>query len=422
MPRGRSRPNNPAPPVPHMRVWIDAAAASGAATVFGLTPVERLLRGFVRLRIPPTEVLLSGGSPPGRILGGLPVRQLLEQGPAGTRLATYVAAAPDAVLALDGASEIDGRLLEFLAQQTTSVAAIGEPADDPAAAMLVADGATIAPDTAGATLADVAWAAIDAGRARELTQEEFPSFIANLRRDLPFYLFRVRDAAAARRAERFLFRSNYKGSTDFLTKWIYPPLVWRLTLAATQAGIHANVITLVSILLAILVVPFFAAGDWIAGFLAAYAMSVLDSVDGKVARVTMSDSWIGNLLDHGLDILHPPFWYFAIAWGISGGDMAAGPFIAAVLLVVFYVADRLVLMISKARWGYGLHAHAPIDARIRTWIARRNTNLVLLTIGYLAGRLPEAFFLVMVWQGLTLAWHVGRTVWLLKHKPATAMR
>lgn len=405
-----------------MRVWIDAGAANGAVTVFGLTPVERLLRSLARLPVRPTEVLLSGGTPPTRVPGGLPVRQLLESGPAGARLAGFLAAASDPVLALDGASVIDGRLIEFLARQTTSLAAIGEPAADPAAALLFADLDAGAIDAAAPTLAAVARTGIDVGLVRELAQADFPSFIPNLRRDLPFYLFRVVDDAALERAQRFLFRSNYKGSTDFLTKWVYPPLVWRLTVAATRAGIHANLITLVSILLAVLAVPLFAAGDWIAGFLAAYAMSVLDSVDGKVARVTMSDSWIGNLLDHGLDILHPPFWYFAIAWGISGGDMATGPFIAAVLLFVVYVADRLVLMVSKARWGYGLHAHAPIDARIRTWIARRNTNLVLLTIGYLIGRLPEAFYLVLVWQGLTLAWHVGRTVWLLKTKPVTAAR
>jgi phosphatidylglycerophosphate synthase len=405
-----------------MRVWIDAGAASGAETVFGLTPVERLLRSLARLKLRPDEVLLSGGSPPGRIPSGLTVRQVLEGGSVGDRLAAYLAAQPGLVLALDGAGVVDGRLIEFLARQTSALAAIGEGEADPAAAAMLSDADAGALDPSGSTLYGALEGAIGSGRIRRLAQGEFPSFIANLRRDLPFYLFRVTDAAGAGRAARFLFRSNYKGSTDFLTKWVYPPLVWRLTNFATRSGIHANAITLVSIGLAALAVPLFAAGDWVAGFLAAYAMSVLDSVDGKVARVTMSDSWIGNLLDHGLDILHPPFWYFAIAWGIAGGDMAAGPFIAAVLLFVVYVADRLVLMVSKARWGYGLHAHAPIDARIRTWIARRNTNLVLLTVGYLAGRLPEAFYLVLVWQALTLAWHVGRTAWLLKTKPATAAR
>src|SRR3546814_8474958 len=55
-----------------------------------------------------------------------------------------------------------------------------------------------------------------------------PSFIVNLRRSLPFYLFGVRSVEAAQRLERVLFGWNYKGSTDFMTKWVYPPLVWQI--------------------------------------------------------------------------------------------------------------------------------------------------------------------------------------------------
>jgi phosphatidylglycerophosphate synthase len=44
-------------------------------------------------------------------------------------------------------------------------------------------------------------------------------------------------------------------------------------------------------------------------------MTFLDTVDGKLARVTLTSSRIGDVLDHGLDLLHPPFWY--LAWGIG---------------------------------------------------------------------------------------------------------
>ena len=72
-----------------------------------------------------------------------------------------------------------------------------------------------------------------------------------------------------------------------------------------------------SIVLAFAAVPLWWNGEWLAGFLCAYAMSVLDSVDGKLARLTLTSSSIGNVLDHGLDIVHPPFWYWAWAWGLG---------------------------------------------------------------------------------------------------------
>ena len=97
-------------------------------------------------------------------------------------------------------------------------------------------------------------------------------------------------------------------------------------------------------------------GRWLAGFCCAYAMSVLDSVDGKVARLTFTDSKIGNVLDHGLDQVHPPFWYFAWAWGLGARTLADPLYAAAVWLIVFYVADRLVLAVAKRRIGFALHA------------------------------------------------------------------
>ena len=75
--------------------------------------------------------------------------------------------------------------------------------------------------------------------------------------------------------------------------------------------------TALSIVLTVAAVPLFARGHWLAGFLCAYGMSVLDSVDGKLARLTLTDTRIGNVLDHGIDQVHPPFWYFAWAWGLG---------------------------------------------------------------------------------------------------------
>jgi phosphatidylglycerophosphate synthase len=256
-----------------------------------------------------------------------------------------------------------------------------------------------------------------AGTARPYTQDEFPGFIAVLRRTLPFYLFTLRDPAAAAACERFLFWSNYKGSTDFFTKYVYPPLVWLLVRPLAHARVHPNAVTIASIVFTFAAVPFFAAGAWVPGLVLAYAMSVLDSVDGKLARLTFTDSKLGNVLDHGLDILHPPLWYLGWALGLSGslssGATGSPLFIAALWMVGFYIADRLVLAIYRNIFKRGLHTHAPIDAKVRTFISRRNINLPLFTVGVLAGFGVEVFYVIVAWQIATVLWHAGRTFWIL---------
>jgi phosphatidylglycerophosphate synthase len=194
--------------------------------------------------------------------------------------------------------------------------------------------------------------------------------------------------------------------------------------------VHPNTVTLVSIVLTFAAVPFFALGWWVLGLLCAYGMSVLDSVDGKLARLTYSDSALGNVLDHGLDIVHPPLWYLGWALGLAGLGLRptvdhalAQPEIqAALVLIAFYVLDRLVLAIYKARFRRGLHAHAPLDGLVRTVISRRNINLPLFTVGLIFGLGLETFFFIVLWQVLTVCWHAGRTAWILLRgeKPAVA--
>lgn len=391
-----------------MKVWIDCSPVAEQPRLFGMTPLERLHRVLVRLKPAPSAIHADR-----------------EAGPVGARLARFlIGAGPEPVLVLDGHAETDPRLIAFLAGTEGGLAAIDGEGAGRAAAFVLRPELADHIERQAASLTEIAQRLIAKGWLEALSQDRFPAFIAGLRRSVPYYLFGLPDAAHAREVERFLFRSNYKGSTDFLTKWVYPPLVWQLTLAATRWRLHPNWITLVSIILTFLAVPLFAQGEWLWGFLCAYGMSILDSVDGKVARVTMTDSALGNLMDHGLDIVHPPLWYFAIAWALAvaaswAQAWDAPVFQAAAWLFGFYVADRLVLAVSKARWGYGLHAHGAIDARIRTWISRRNMNLVLLTLGWLGGVTEIAFYAVVAWQGATLAWHIGRTIYLLATKPAS---
>lgn len=415
-----------------MRVWIDAGSMPGASRelrVFGLTLVERHLRALARLlKQRPggiSEIRIDGdpGPLPAALARRLPLSIQSSEGPCGKRLAAYVALGDGPVLALAGDSLVDARLIGALAEAGGSRIAEDERERRRAVVLRLEPGAAAVIPGEAETLGEIGSALLAAGAARGFGQDEFPGFIPVLRRTLPFYLFALHDREAAARCERFLFWSNYKGSTDFFTRYVYPPLVWLMVRPLAAARVHPNTVTLLSILMTFAAVPLFAAGAFIPGLLLAYGMSVLDSVDGKLARLTFTDSRLGNVLDHGLDIVHPPLWYVAWAWGLAGGDLAAPVFAASIWMTGFYVADRLVLAIYRNMFKRGLHTHAPIDARVRSFISRRNINLPLFTVGVLAGFGVEMFYVIVVWQIVTFAWHAGRTFWILaieKARPETA--
>lgn len=395
-----------------MNLWIDTSGLSTAEGLFGVPPLERLRRTVGRLPHS-DQVSLSGGrtATDSRWSGAA---TLADEGvPLGQRLRRALSAAGAPVVAIDGSNVIDPRLVRFLGTLGhTCVASRGEGSRRAVALTLDPSVVEAIPPDAG-DLRQVADALTASGHAAPLDEQRFPAYIDKLRRSLPYWVHAVDGPQTRAQLERQMFWDNYKGSTDLLTRWVYPPLVWPLTQLCTRLKIHPNAVTVLSIVLAFVAVPLWSHGQWLAGFICAYIMSVLDSVDGKVARLTLTDSKIGNTLDHGLDQVHPPFWYFAWAFGLGGlADMSDPLFQTAVAFVAFYVADRLVLRVAKRRIGHALHSSTRLDEQARSIIARRNITMTVMAIALLVGAGHAGFVLVTVWQGLTLAWHAWRGIWL----------
>ena len=127
--------------------------------------------------------------------------------------------------------------------------------------------------------------------------------------------------------ERAAYDASYKGVTDILTLYLWRKPAFYLTRWAAQAGMTPNQVTLIgahhvrrspsSVL---------DAGIYWPGVAAGFGFMVLDTVDGKLARCTGQSSKWGNIFDHGIDLVHPPFWWWAWANGLNyhGRPVRAG--------------------------------------------------------------------------------------------------
>jgi phosphatidylglycerophosphate synthase len=320
------------------------------------------------------------------------------------------------LFAISADSVVDTRLLEHFIGANSDLALLSGEDDERCALLSVMNPLSESP-AAAADLASIAARALHCGAVKEFSEGDFELYVRKLRRDLRPYLFRVADAAARDRVERFLFRSNYKGSTDFLTKHVYPPLVWTLVRPLARRRVHPNWVTGVSWITTIASVPLFVIGAWVPGLLMAYVMSVLDSVDGKLARLTYKSSRFGSHFDHSLDVIHPPFWYLAWGWALGGGAPDSTPFLASIGLVAAYFIDRALAPIFKSRTGRTIHSYKPLDMRMRTFIARRNVSLATITVGVAIDAIAPgasatlwAFYLTVGWQVASLGWHLARVV------------
>lgn len=205
--------------------------------------------------------------------------------------------------------------------------------------------------------------------------------------------------------EQLLFSGSYKGITDLVTKWLWPvPAQW-VTHLCVGMRITPNQVTALSLVLAILAGVLFARGEYAGGLLAGWIMTFLDTVDGKLARVTVTSSRLGNIFDHGIDLIHPPFWY--LAWGVglaSNQAMAAGLPLHLLYWSIFvgYIGGRLCEGAFQL-WiaSFSMFTWRPVDSYFRLIVARRNPNMIMLTASFALGRPDLGLLAVAAWTVLS---------------------
>jgi phosphatidylglycerophosphate synthase len=235
------------------------------------------------------------------------------------------------------------------------------------------------------------------------------SFRKLRKRERPFVM-RL-DPADPEPVERAAYDASYKGVTDVLTLYLWRRPAFYLTRWAARAGMTPNMITAIGTLLCIAAFFLFYNGWYWTGVAAGFGFMVLDTVDGKLARCTGQSSFWGNIFDHGLDLIHPPFWWWAWAEGL---EAYGRPFervyeLLIVGAIVFgYVAQRIIEGIFLYRFGMDIHVWRQIDSRFRLITARRNPNMVILVASLLVGRPDLGIELVALWTLVSLIFHAVR--------------
>ena len=238
----------------------------------------------------------------------------------------------------------------------------------------------------------------------EKIEDRLSSFHSFLLKAEPPFIIPIRHETQHALEER-LFASSYKGVTDLVTKWLWPvPAKWATRLCVA-VGARPNHVTTLSLVLVVVAGALFAKGSYAWGLLAAWVMTFLDTVDGKLARVTVTSTRIGHFLDKTVDLVHPPCWY--LLWGL--GLASFHPVIPSVTLNVTigtifigYIAGRLAEGAFELWCGkFGIFCWHPFDSYNRLVTARRNPNLIILTISLLINRPDMGLLGVAAWTVLS---------------------
>lgn len=242
------------------------------------------------------------------------------------------------------------------------------------------------------------------------------------KRETPFLM--ALTPATIRPIERASYFGAYKGVTDVLTKYLWPEWALVLTRICAKLGVTPNMVTAVGAAFCVVATVLFAYGHYWAGMASGLVFMVLDTVDGKLARCTITSSYWGNIADHGMDLVHPPFWWWFWATGLAFWGLAYDPatfWWVQGAIQGGYVVQRLIEGIFIRQYGMHIHVWRRFDSQFRLVTARRNPNMVILFVATIFARPDLGLVAVAWWTALSCLVHAVRLVqaWMAKARGGT---
>ena len=218
-------------------------------------------------------------------------------------------------------------------------------------------------------------------------------------------------AETAPAIERISYQASYKGVTDLLTKYLWPEWALWLTRLSARIGLSPNAVTYIGALFCVLAGLAFWKGFYWLGMAAALIFMVLDTVDGKLARCTITSSKLGDVLDHGIDLVHPPFWWWAWGLGLAayGRPLEPDLYYASLAAVILgYFVGRAIEGAFILLAGMHIHVWTKLDSNFRLVTARRNPNMVILFAALLVGRPDWGLVGIGAWTVISCLFHLVR--------------
>jgi phosphatidylglycerophosphate synthase len=260
----------------------------------------------------------------------------------------------------------------------------------------------------GAAVGDVLATRIEAGDLWALDAAAHVEYVGSLRRTLRPVWFPAPGREHARAAEAALVDTAQKGALD-IPAIAHGPIENAIVARVCRTPVTPNQLTIGAAAVAWTATMLFASGHLGLGLAVALAVGVLDGLDGKLARLKLETSRVGEL-EHVSDFAFELSWWTALAWHFHAtGVLASAPRV----LLALYLAeglDGLVKLAAIRRLGTLIDDAAPSMRLVRLFGGRRNVYVWIMALGFVAGCPAAAFALLPLWQGATAALHLAWAV------------
>jgi phosphatidylglycerophosphate synthase len=409
--------------LPRPQLIILAEPPDALRILFGVSMLERLLRTVQRLGFHQALIL---STTPDEIMAHLTkpawaraeVALTFRRREIGATRVQDVATGGERALVVSAGFYYDARLLRTMAEQETTALLVDSSPPPESAPLWKSEGANFR----GAALLDRDWLTQRQPTATLLDQlssdaatrrinvcdaARQPTYVTSLRKDVRPVFFPTPSPELVPLAEKFPRDVAQNGVLDF-PGFLDSPIEDWIVARLCRTAIRPNHVTIFTMLIGVVVTALFATGHLWWGVALAYAIEVLDGVDGKLARTKVETTAAGEW-EHLTDYFIELSWWAALAFhfyraGLSSAFWLLGLYVGSDLL------DRVAKRAAKKKVGRNLDDVSNFDRFVRCIGARRNINIWILIAALAFGDGASGFVLICWWGAANAAAHVLRAV------------
>ncbi|MBL7994809.1 CDP-alcohol phosphatidyltransferase family protein [bacterium] len=256
----------------------------------------------------------------------------------------------------------------------------------------------------------------DSYSIKVVTPNNFDSYIEDLRLNFVPYYFQYESGSDLRSIENQMYEANFKGTMDFIATYIYKYPVREITrFLSRYPFVKPNYVTFLSIIASFAVPLLFAFGYMGFAVLTGWCMFIFDSVDGKLARLTVRLSRTAGIIEHATSAPAIFLWFAGLTWYFSNGqffDFDNINTIAGWILMVLYWVDKTMCGIFRIKFKREIYDFANIDKTFHLIACRRAIILLIVTVGYITGKTESSFRFLAFWMICSFVFHLMRILWI----------
>jgi len=238
---------------------------------------------------------------------------------------------------------------------------------------------------------------------------QIDSYIPSMRKEIKPFCIDIDSKEDLVKAKSLLINNACKGRNDLLATYINKSIENFIVSKLVNTRITPNQITILTNIIAYASTFLFLMGHLLFASLLTFVVSFMDGVDGKLSRVKLASTAIGNL-EHAFDFLFEHFWYIALAIYLSNVYGVLPILFCTFILLFDGFSHYCGQAFGKAIKNRPLADFGKIEQVFRKFDGRKNSYIIFILIGVLLKVPFWSLVAILVWSLVSAIFYSSRTI------------